>query len=254
MNLEFLPKALDVYKRVKERDTGCADRIKALLKDILEHPESGIGAPTQLQGKYAGVWVRKISFEDSLYYAFDTETIVILSISMRPDRMRDAEGPASDVDGLNVESFSEDEYASVMALMAANRGKDSEPKVGIFWYNRARNELFGVVSHRVSDYSRANASDGRITCSEMHEDIWKREFRRQKYHGDGNGPYIGAYQDKPRGRIFYNIEEDRYEVAVGKWIEDFPAAYPLILDEFNLPKERTSIKYAIHWDIGMSWR
>ena len=88
----------------------------------------------------------------------------------------------------------------------------------------------------------------------MHEDVWKREFRKQKYHGDGTGPYIGAYQDKPRGRVFYNIKEDRYEVAVGKWIEDFPAAYQLILEEFNLPKEKTSIKYAIHWDIGMSWR
>lgn len=131
MNLEFLPKALDVYKRVKERDTGCADRIKALLKDILEHPESGIGAPMQLQGKYAGVWVRKISFEDSLYYVFDTETIVILSIFMRPDRMRDTEGPASDVDGLNI-------------------GRCFSPGVR---------------------FSRANVSDGSITCSEMHEDI-----------------------------------------------------------------------------------
>lgn len=88
----------------------------------------------------------------------------------------------------------------------------------------------------------------------MHEDIWKREFRKQKYRGDGSGPYIGAYQDKPRGRIFYNIVSDTYEVAVGKWLEEYPQAYELILEEFNLPKEKTSAKYAIHWDIGMSWR
>lgn len=253
MNLEFLPNALEVYRRVKERDADCSGRIKALLKDILEHPGSGAGAPMQLQGKYTGVWVRKISFEDSLYYVFNAEKVVVLSISMRAYSMDGSES-VSDAKDLDVGSFSEDEYASVMALMAANRGKDAEPKVGIFWYHRVRNELFGVVSHRVSDYSRANASDGRITCSEMHEDIWKREFRKQKYHGDGNGPYIGAYQDKPRGRIFYNLEDDCYEVAVGKWIEEFPAAYPLILEEFNLPREKTAIKYAGHWDIGMSWR
>ncbi len=126
--------------------------------------------------------------------------------------------------------------------------------MGIFWYNRANNELFGVVSHKVSDYSRANASDGRITCSEMHEDVWKREFRKQKYHGNGAGLFVGAYQDKPRGRVFYNINTDTYEVAVGKWLEEYPQAYDLILEEFNLPKEKTSAKYAIHWDIGMSWR
>lgn len=254
MTLEFLPKALDTFRQLKERDSGLADRVKAVLKAVLEHPESGIGSPTQLQGKYAGVWVRKISPRDSIYYAFNSEKVLVLSIVSFTSASHISENTGIGAEGITVESFSEDEYASVMALMEANRGKDYEPKVGIFWYNRACNELFGVVSHRLSDYSRANASDGRITCSEMHEDVWKREFRKQKYHGDGNGPFIGAYQDKPRGRVFYNIEKNRFEVAVGKWIEEFPSAYQLILEEFNLPQEKTSIKYAIHWDIGMSWR
>lgn len=114
--------------------------------------------------------------------------------------------------------------------------------------------MFGVVSHRISDYSKANASDGRITCSEMHEDVWKREYRKQRYQNNGQGPYIGAYQDKPRGRVFYNMSTDMYEVAVGKWLEDYPQAYDLVLQEFDLPKDRTQAKYAVHWDIGMSWR
>ena len=141
-----------------------------------------------------------------------------------------------------------------MDMMSANRGKDGEPKVGIFWYNRATNQLFGIVSHRVSDYTKANASDGRITCSEMHEDVWKKEYRIQRYQHGGQGPFIGAYQDKPRGRVFYHIEDGTYEVAVGKWIEEYPQAYGLILEEFNLPPEKTKAKYAIHWDIGQSWR
>ena len=28
----------------------------------------------------------------------------------------------------------------------------------------------------------------------------------------------------------------------------------LILDEFDLPAEKTSFEYAVHWDIGQSWR
>ncbi|MBR4048824.1 MAG: hypothetical protein IKK07_10305, partial [Bacteroides sp.] len=156
--------------------------------------------------------------------------------------------------GFKLGAFSEDDYASVMALMAANRGKDAEPKVGLFWYNRANNTLFGVVSHRLSDYTKANASDGRITCSEMHEDVWKKEFRKQKYQNNGKGPYIGAYQDRPRGRVFYNINTDTFEVAVGKWLEEYPQAYQLVLEEFNLPPNKTRPMYAVHWDIGMSWR
>lgn len=252
MILEFLPKALDVYKSVKELNPEKADKIKGMLKDILSHPSTGTGeCPIKLEGKYEGVWARKISFNESLYYVFNEERVLIICLSLQ----KETSHLSSIIDKpFSLDSFSAEEYKSVMALMSANRGKDSEPKVGIFWYNRARNELFGVISHKLSDYDRANASDGRITCSEMHEDVWKREFRKQKYHSDGNGPFIGAYQDKPRGRVFYNIETETFEVAVGKWIEEYPQAYELILEEFNLPKDKTSAKYAIHWDIGMSWR
>ena len=97
-------------------------------------------------------------------------------------------------------------------------------------------------------------SDGRITCSEMHEDVWKKEFRKQKYQNNGQGPNVGAYHDNPRGRVFYNINTDTFEVAVGKRLEEFPQAYQLILDEFDMPADKTQPMYAIHWDIGMSWR
>lgn len=249
MKLEFLPSALDAYKVLKVSAPERAAKIKEILRDTLGHPETGLGEPTKLSGQYLGVWMRRLSAKDELYYIFDSERVVVISFSRNEEVGKEVK-----TGDLNLQSFSEDEYASVMALMSANRGKDNEPKVGIFWYNRAKNELFGVVSHKVSDYSRANASDGRITCSEMHEDIWKREFRKQKYHGNGEGPFVGAYQDKPRGRVFYNMDTDTYEVAVGKWLEDYPQAYDLILEEFNLPKEKTAPKYAIHWDIGMSWR
>jgi Txe/YoeB family toxin of Txe-Axe toxin-antitoxin module len=187
MKLEFLPSALDAYKALKVSDPERAAKIKEIIRDTLEHPETGLGEPTKLSGQYLGVWMRRLSAKDELYYIFDSERVVVISFS-------ENEEPGKEVKpkGLNLESFSEDEYASVMALMSANRGKDNEPKVGIFWYNRAKNELFGVVSHKVSDYSRANASDGRITCSEMHEDVWKREFRKQKYHGNGEGPFVAA--------------------------------------------------------------
>lgn len=245
MKLEFMPKAMETFQRIKSLSPDIYEKYKNAIKDTLEHPENGIGNPTALEGSYKGLWERRVSFDESFYYAFDADRVVVMGFSS---------SAVQDSRAITLESFSDQDYASVMAQMAANRGHDNEPKVGIFWYNRARNELFGVVSHRVSDYTQANASDGRITCSEMHEDIWKREFRKQKYQGDGQGPFIGAYQDKPRGRVFYNMLTDTYEVAVGKWLEDYPQAYDLVIEEFDLPREKTSAKYAIHWDIGMSWR
>ena len=249
MKLEFAPDALKCYQTIKNTNPEKTEKIKGIIRDILMHPEIGIGEPTALDGKLKGVWQRTISYNEFIYYFFDSEVVTVAALIITlPNDITDIDA------SFKLEEFSENDYASVMALMAANRGKDSEPKVGLFWYNRANNSLFGVVSHRLSDYSQANASDGRITCSEMHEDVWKKEFKKQKYHNDGIGPFLGAYQDKPRGRVFYNIITDTFEVAVGKWLNDFPQAYQLILEEFNLPPEQTKPLYAVHWDIGMSWR
>ena len=248
MKLQFSAKALATYNAIKLNSPDLSARIKEIIKDAMLHPETGIGNPIGLEGEFKGVWQRKISHNEYLNYVFNDEVLVIASINVNESSQKLSEK------GFSIESFTEDEYKSVMDLMASNRGKDKEPKVGIFWYNKANKTLFGVVSHRISDYTKANASDGRITCSEMHEDVWKKEFYKQRYEKQGKGPFIGAYQNKPRGRIFYNIQSDTYEVAVGKWLEEFPEAYNLILKEFDLPPQKTVPKYAVHWDIGMSWR
>jgi len=249
MRVEFSPSALECFQTIKSIDQQKAEKIKLIIKDALLHPEVGLGDPTALEGKLKGLWQRKISYNEHLYYFIDADALVVAAIKVNLP-----EEQAGKHASFKLGAFSEEDYASVMALMAANRGKDSEPKVGLFWYNRATNSLFGVVSHRLSDYTKANASDGRITCSEMHEDVWKRELRKQKYHNNGQGPYVGAYQDKPRGRVFYNVRSDTFEVAVGKWMEEFPQVYELVLEEFDLPPEKTKPMYAVHWDIGMSWR
>lgn len=243
MTLKMLPEVLDAYRKIKETEPGKAERIKLLLSDALLHPESGKGNPLRLEGEFRDLWQRTLSSGEKITYRVTRDTILVIAVL---------------TDGLSspakIQEYTDEEFRSVLAQMEANRGHAHDPKVGIFWYNRANNSLYGVVSHRVSDYTRANASDGRITCSELHEDVWKKEFHKQRYQYGGQGPFVGAYQDKPRGRIFYHMDTDTYEVAVGKWFEDYPQAYEEILKEFNLPPEKTLAKYAIHWDIGQSWR
>ena len=148
-----------------------------------------------------------------------------------------------------------EELDEAMSLMQSNRGKGDEPMVGIFWYSPQRKMLFGVRSHRISDYTKANARSeyGSISCSEMHEDVWKKEYHRQKYKNEGIGPYTGAYEMVPRGRIFYNPATEVFTIAVGSWIHQYPEAVPLIVDEFNLAAATYEVKTAHHWDIGQKW-
>ena len=151
--------------------------------------------------------------------------------------------------------MSVEELDEAMRLMQSNRGKGDEPMVGIFWYSPQRKVLFGVRSHRISDYTKDNARSeyGSISCSEMHEDVWKKEYHRQKYKNDGIGPYTGAYEMVPRGRIFYNPDTEVFTIAVGSWIHQHPEAVPLIVDEFNLAEAIYEVKTAHHWDIGQKW-
>ena len=154
---------------------------------------------------------------------------------------------------VKVGEFSDEQYREAIATMQRNRGAGEEPKVGIFWWNATLKELFGIVTHKRTDYLRPNAGGGLITCSEMHEDVWKKEFRRQKYHGGGIGPFKGEYQMKPRGRVFYSPADDQYIIAVGSWIDQNPEAIAAIIEEFDLPSEKTIVQKATHWDIGQTW-
>lgn len=248
MKLLFTAEALSSFNDIKKTHSREADLIKEVLKDMLAHPSSGEGNPVPLSGKLSGLWKRDYGVFRQLVYGFNDDEVKVYAIgkSLAVESTLSLDLRQSD--------YTEEEYRSVLAQMEANRGKGATPKVGIFWYSEGRNELFGVVSHPVDDYSRANASDGRITCSELHEDVWKKEFYRQRYKGDGTGLFIGQYQDKPRGRVFYNINDDTFEVACGKWLQQYPHVYDMILQEFDLPADRTSAKYAVHWDIGQSWR
>lgn len=166
-----------------------------------------------------------------------------------------AQEPLQPAEPVQVSQFGEAELDDAMRLMQSNRGKGDEPMVGIFWYSPQMGDLFGIRSHRISDYTKANLRSefGSISCSEMHEDVWKKEFHRQKYKNGGVGPYTGAYEMVPRGRIFYNPDTETFTIAVGSWIEQYPQAVPLIVEEFNLGNAAYVVKTAHHWDIGQKW-
>ncbi|MBO4625205.1 MAG: type II toxin-antitoxin system YoeB family toxin [Bacteroidales bacterium] len=247
MKLYLSPKAQYQYQCLKGRSVQYAEQVKAILQDIKEHPSEGLGTPEAVAPFLSGYWERRFNGSGMVTYYSEGDYVVIISIGNELL-------PSHEELPKKLQEMSKQDYAQVIRQMEANRGHGDDPKVGIFWYNEAWKELFGVVSHPVRDYTQANASDGRITCSELHEDVWRKEYNRQKHHGDGKGPFIGAYENKPRGRVFYQMEEGRFIVAVGKWLEEHPEARELILEEFDLPADKTTFEYAIHWDIGHCWR
>jgi Txe/YoeB family toxin of Txe-Axe toxin-antitoxin module len=123
MKLLFSKSAKEEYLILKADAPGIADKVKSILKDMLLHPKSGIGTPTKLEGNYSGLWQRTYSPGQVIIYSFKDDTLTVVSIGSRDTAL----------EKVKLESYSDKDEQSVMDQMAANRGKDGEPKVGIFW-------------------------------------------------------------------------------------------------------------------------
>ena len=137
-------------------------------------------------------------------------------------------------------------------IMAKNLINQDSPRIGIFWYDNRNDDLFGVVSSQVSE---ARVSDGFASINTLHKDYWKKQYNKLKFKNGGAEvyPYIGGYQDTPRGRIFYDVKNDLFVIKTGSWINDFPNVKSLIIDEFNLNGQKYKFEIDSHWKIGYGW-
>ncbi|MCD8387240.1 MAG: hypothetical protein LUD17_10170 [Bacteroidales bacterium] len=130
--------------------------------------------------------------------------------------------------------MSAEEYKEALNFMEKGLVK-GKGQIGIFWYSPMNNSLFGV--YKESPYGKAiNCGGGLISCSLLHKNLWKKEFNKQKFSGK-NGPFIGDYKDKPRGRVFFNPANNKFIVCVGSWISEHPDAVDIIVDEYGLENE-----------------
>ena len=93
-----------------------ANQIKDLLKDVLAHPETGKGTPQALTGALAGLWSREYGFCCQIVYQILADEVKIYAIGKNI-----MHGEKASPAGFHQTSYSEDEYRSVLAQMAANQ-------------------------------------------------------------------------------------------------------------------------------------
>lgn len=131
-------------------------------------------------------------------------------------------------------------------MMASNLDKE-EPCVGIFWYDDRSDKLFGVRKYPLNDKDHISRCSDGITCKELHKYVWKKEYNYRKFHDNGKTyPFVGDWKDTPRGRIFYNENDDTFYIYVGTWIKDNKDAFEMIVDEFYLNEVDYEIKIMSH--------
>ena len=67
----------------KSGNKAIMNKITALLKDIAEHPYTGIGKPEPLKYELAGYWSRRINSEHRIVYSVDEEVVRVYVLSIR---------------------------------------------------------------------------------------------------------------------------------------------------------------------------
>ena len=118
MKLYFTESAKESFDLYKSDAPDIAERIREIIKDILLHPEQGIGAPVPLTGLYSGYWQRTFAPEQIIVYDIDDDNIRVASIGCREKALNT----------LTLDPFTVEDEKAVMNQMAANRGKDGEHK------------------------------------------------------------------------------------------------------------------------------
>ena len=81
--IAFLPRAREDFEEWKRTDTKTADRIRDILRDMAEHPFTGIAKPEPLKNNLAGKWSRRINKTDRIIYSVDGQVVVVFVFSKK---------------------------------------------------------------------------------------------------------------------------------------------------------------------------
>lgn len=148
------------------------------------------------------------------------------------------------------------EHEDAISIMR-NFMAPENPKVGIFWYDYNKEELFGVNKTEVTPEMMKQKQ---ITHPKLHRNYWQKWHFRAVAKQDTESIFYKEhnYTLIPRGRIF--LSNGKFSVMVGDWIEkgingkpiDAEKLHDLICDEFDLPEDFDFVIDS-HWNIGRGW-
>ena len=144
--------------------------------------------------------------------------------------------------------MSASERKDVMDSMSDSFQIQEDPKVGIFWYNEASDELFGVTASYATELPFNDR--GTKTVGILHKTWWKKQQERAKAKNQLTGIFMKDYTQVPKGRVFQR-KDGVFELFCGSWINE--NIVTLIKDEFNLSHVPLEVKIDVHWEIGHGW-
>jgi hypothetical protein len=122
-----------------------------------------------------------------------------------------------------------------------NQISSNEPEVGVYWF------LDGKIYYQASTpVSHGVSAGGFVNNEYSHYDIWNSLEDKGILAKDfPNNPRI-EYDEVPRGRVVYKVDEDQYVIYHGDTFTD--DEYTIILNAFKLPSDKTVHEIDFHYN------
>lgn len=79
--IEYTDLARRDLERLKRDEPKIMSKLRTLLIELMEHPQTGTGRPEQLKGNRAGQWSRRLSQKHRIIYTINNQQVVVLVLS-----------------------------------------------------------------------------------------------------------------------------------------------------------------------------
>jgi len=112
--------------------------------------------------------------------------------------------------------------------------------IGIFWVYNSKIYFTSVEKENIKAINGFKDSDF------AHYQVWNEISSQNKDF------YLYEYEDIPRGRVVYDVENQQYVVYANNDIISSNEANLLVINAFNLKGEKVLFKYDEHYEIMIS--
>ena len=79
--IDYTDKAIADLIQLRDNEPKAYAKATALIKELMDHPQTGTGKPEQLKGERAGQWSRRITKKHRLIYTINGTEVTVLVLS-----------------------------------------------------------------------------------------------------------------------------------------------------------------------------
>lgn len=117
-----------------------------------------------------------------------------------------------------------------------------EPKVGLFFFDKEQNCMFGVVSVEIDSLIEGDSNNPIVSCGKSPVKEWERKKKIAFSQNDAQLMHLYSqdYSKVSRGQVYYIKAENKFIITVSRG-DEIPNMVDVIVNTFELNESRYEV-------------